>query len=188
MFVGGLSHAGAGERPVPVHENPRWGFKVRAPARWKRRLVQLEEPWIADKFFPDQPLRARGAGGQRREHVPSLWVIGFPHVRAASKGKQDEALTRIAQKTPYKDYLDFVKREEWASTGSGGWFVSREETIEHADHTVDVFEIKVEKLVRAPLRIITWVYHCKNVDFAVQILVAQRLVFFPFQEFRESQR
>lgn len=166
----------AAEQHGSYFENPRWGYKVRAPRNWKRRLVPLDEPWIADKFFPDYSMRARGISGFV-EYKPNLWVIGFPHAREARRGvheeKVDEHTTLFRFENPYKGYKDFVKRETWASTGGGGWYFSREEEAENAGFEVTIYEIKVEKLVNAPLRVVTWVYHCDDVDFAVQIRILE---------------
>lgn len=173
----GVPDAPAAEQHGSYHKNERWGYKVRAPRNWKRRTIRLDEPWIADKFFPDYGLRARNDLGDFVQLKPNLWVIGFPHERTKRRGvhkeEVDEHTTIITIENPYKDYKDFVKRESWASTGSGGWFFSREEEIEHAGYDVSVYEIKVEKLVQAPLRIVTWVYHCEDVDFAVQIRILE---------------
>ena len=151
--------AHAAEQLGPYHENPRWGYKVRAPRDWDRRAVALDEEWIADKFFPAGVLRARGTLRDQIEHRPDLWVIGFPHAktggREVTREKIGENAWRIRIRNPYRSYQDFVKREEWAAAGQGGWYVAREETIEHAGFEVEIVEIKVEKLVEAPLRVVS---------------------------------
>ena len=170
--LAGGTPAHAGEQHGPYFENKRWGYKVRAPRNWKRRAIKLDEPWIADKFFPDYDLRARNEAGEFVQHQPDLWIIGFPHAREEERvqvEKPDEHTTIITIRNPYKDYPDFVKRESWASTGRGGWYFSKDEEIEHAGSKVHVYEIKVEKLVIAPLRIVTWLYQTEDCDFAVQI-------------------
>lgn len=181
VVVGFLLHgvpvANAAEQHGSYQENPRWGYKVRAPRNWTRRAVPLDEGWIADKFFPNHTMRTRGITRDFVEYKPNLWVVGFPHARVARRGVHEEKVgehtTLITFENPYKDYKDFVKRESWASTGRGGWFFSREEEIEHAGYKVTIHEVKVEKLVNAPLRIVTWVYHCEDVDFAVQIRILE---------------
>ncbi len=167
--------AAAAEQIGPHYENPRWGYKVRAPKDWDRRAVSLEEKWIADKFFPAYVLRTRGTLADQVGHRPDLWVIGFPHAATQAPRVKREKIGehgwRIEIRNPYKDYRDFVKREEWAAAGAGGWFIARDEKIEHAGFDVEVVEIKVEKLVEAPLRVIAWIYHTEDVDFAVQIRI-----------------
>ena len=169
--------ADAAEQHGSYEENPRWGYKVRPPRDWIRRAVPLDEPWIADKFIPNHTMRARGPTGNFVQVKPDLWIIAFPHARQARRGieeeKVDEHTTLIRYRNPYKDYKDFVKRETWASTGGGGWFFSREEDVENAGYQVTIYEVKVEKLVEAPLRLVTWVYHCADVDFAVQLRILE---------------
>jgi len=178
LLAAGLPVAQAVEKAGPYHENKRWGYRVRAPTNWKRRAVRIDETWIADKFFPSYSLRARdGIAGGVVESKPQMWVIGFPRERVEDQGverkKIDEHTTLITVKNPYRDYKDFVKRESWAATGSGGWFFSREEDIQRDGIEVTVYEIQVEKLVRAPLRIVAWVYHLEDVDFAVQFRILE---------------
>jgi len=167
----------AAEQHGKYTENARWGYKIRAPKNWERRVVPLDEPWIADKFFPDYSMRDRSPTGEFVSFQPNLWVIGFPHARIERGGvheeKVDEHTTIFRFESPYKDYKDFVQRESWASTGQGGWYFSKEEETEQGGYKVTVYEIKVEKLVSAPMRVVTWVYHCADVDFAVQVRVLE---------------
>ena len=172
----GLTTAEAREQHGKTMENHRWGYKVRAPKDWASRAIRLDERWIAGKYFPAYTLRTRNDQGEFVQHKPDLWVIGFPHAREAERRKverPDEHTTIITIKNPYKDYKDFVEREAWASTGQGGWYYSKEEAIERDGVKIDVYEIKVEKLVVAPLRIVTWVYHFEDVDFAVQLRILE---------------
>jgi hypothetical protein len=178
LFASAAVSAAGAEQHGSYVENPRWGYKVRPPRNWERRAIQLDEAWIADKFFPDRTMRARdGTGEGFVEYKPNVWVIGFPRDRTESGGvhreKVDENTTVITISNPYKHYKDFVERESWASTGSGGWYYAREDEIEHEGYPVSIYEILVEKLVRAPIRIVTWVYHCQDVDFAVQVRILE---------------
>ena len=176
LLVLGGSVIARPEQRGSYNENKRWGFKVRSPKGWKSRMIKLDERWIAAKYFPDYSLRGRNEMKEFIQHKPNMWVIGFPHEREGERRtveKPDENTTIITIRNPYKDYKDFVKRESWASTGQGGWYFEREEEIEHEGYKVDAYEIKVEKLVTAPLRIVTWVYHCKDVDFAVQLRILE---------------
>ena len=99
--------ADAAEQHGSYVENPRWGYKVRAPRKWERRAVPLDEPWIADKFFPNYSMRARGIAGEFVQYKPDLWVIAFPHARVNRRGpreeKVDEHTTIIHFDNPYKD-------------------------------------------------------------------------------------
>lgn len=172
----GLGVSEAREQHGSTVENHRWGYKLRAPKNWKSRAIRLDERWIAGKYFPDYTLRTRNEMGDFVQHKPDLWVIGFPHEREDERmkvEKPDENTTIITIRNPYKDYKDFVEREAWASTGAGGWYYSKEEEIERDGVKVSVYEIKVEKLVVAPLRLVTWVYHFDDVDFAVQVRILE---------------
>jgi hypothetical protein len=103
---------------------------------------------------------------------PEMWVIAFPHARQEQRGavidksKEDEGLITWKVNNPYKDYKDFVKREQWFV--GGGYHFSKEETGESEGMKISMYEIKVEKMADAPMRIVTWVYHADDVDFAVQ--------------------
>ena len=166
----------ANEQHGTYTKNKRWGFEIRAPKKWASRVVPLDERWIAGKWFPDYSLKTRNELKEIVSIKPDLWVIGFPHEREKNRRtetKLDEHTTLITIRNPYKDYKDFVKRESWASTGGGGWYYAKEESIEHDGYKVDVYEIKVEKLVRAPMRVVTWVYHCDDVDFAIQLRILE---------------
>lgn len=176
VMLGSTGLAAANEQRGSYVENKRWGFKIRAPKKWKSRMIPLDERWIAGKYFPDYRLRIKNAQNEIREMRPELWVIAFPHEREKNRKtveRPDENTVIITIRNPYKDYKDFVKRESWASTGAGGWHFAKEETTTQGDHEVDIYEIKVEKLVDVPLRVVTWVYHCDDVDFAVQLRIPE---------------
>ena len=175
LLGGALSPAQARERRGPVHENKRWGYKLRAPKNWKRAAIHVDEQWIADKFFPPYELVARGEGQEPVRHKPDLWVIGFPKERKKERVEKEVApnVHMITVKNPYSGYKEFVKRESWATSGQGGWYYAREDSLERDGAKIDVFEIKVEKLVLAPTRVITWVYHLDDVSFAVQVRILE---------------
>lgn len=176
LFIGG-SVTDAGEQRGSYVENKRWGFKIRPPRKWDSRMIPLDEQWIAGKYFPNYSLRVKNEKNEFNEMRPELWVIGFPHQRkrdARTVEEGEDGSTIITIRNPYKSYKDFVKRESWASTGGGGWFYEREDSTTNAGLEVDIYEIKIEKLVEIPFRIVTWVYHCEDVDFAVQLRIPEQ--------------
>jgi hypothetical protein len=164
-----LAVEGAGKH----YKNDRWGFKVRVPSGWITAALSADEEWIACKHFAKREVQAKKALWWATSR-PEMWVIGFPHARQEERGArktEDEKKRKevIYFKSPYKNYKDFLKRERWYV--GGGYFFTEEEEGEHADMKVTKYEIKVDKLVDAPFRILTWVYHFDDIDFAVQFKV-----------------
>ncbi|MEM8882620.1 MAG: hypothetical protein AAGD14_00955 [Planctomycetota bacterium] len=156
-----------------THKDERWGFKIRVPKGWKSAAMSASEEWIAAKFIGKRELQAKRGDWYVSEH-PQIWVIGFPHARQKERGAKvedkDGKLT-VSFKNPYKDYKDFVKRESWFV--GGGYHFSVEEETEIGGHKVTMYEIKVEKLTSSPFRIVTWVHHFDDVDFAVQCKILE---------------
>jgi len=163
----------AGEPAGKYYSNKRWGFKVRIPSHWITAALSADEEWIACKHFAKKELQAKKTIWWETSR-PEMWVIGFPHARQQERGArkfEDEQKRKsvITFKNPYKDYKDFLKRERWYA--GGGYFFTEEEKGEHAGMKVTKYEIRVDKMVAAPFRIKTWVYHFPDVDYAVQFKV-----------------
>ena len=161
--------ADAADKPGKTYKNDVWGFKVRYPNKWITVNMSSKEQWIAAKFLGRRELY--GAKGEGWGETPEMWVIAFPHARKRQRGakreKVTESLTLITIENPYKNYKDFVKREKRLTT-EGGYYYSREDESEIGGLPVSIYEIKVEKMVDVPRRIVTYVYHCDDVDFAIQ--------------------
>jgi len=158
-----------------THKDERWGFKLKIPAGWKQAAMSASEEWIAAKFLGKRDLVSRPdkEGWTVSEHA-QIWVIGFPHARLKDRGAKVEKKgdTRfVSFKNPYKDYKDFVKRERWFVGGGYHFSVEEETTIK--DVKVTQYEIKVEKATGSPFRIVTWIYHFEDIDFAVQCKILE---------------
>lgn len=163
------------------HEDERWGYKVRIPDGWITAALSADEEWIASKHLAEREQQAK-TGLWFAETRPEMWVIGFPHDRQQERGtrlgkddgnaetaKSDE--TKAFFNNPYKDYKDFLHRERWYA--EGGYYFSEEKEGEVAGMKVTMYEIKVDKMVDAPIRMFTWVYHFEDIDFAVQFKVLE---------------
>ncbi len=174
----------AGPSAGKFHEDERWGYKVRIPDGWITAALSADEEWIASKHLAERETEAK-KGLWWASSRPEMWVIGFPHVRQEERGtrfgkdEKDEKSAREDEiqaffNNPYKDYKDFLRRERWFA--EGGYFFSEEKEDEVAGMKVTMYEIKVDKLVDAPIRIFTWVYHFDDIDFAVQFKVLEDYV------------
>jgi len=156
------------------YKNERWGYKVRVPSDFKEAALSASEEWISSKHIETRLLYAKKSEFLEADY-PQMWVIGFPQSRQQERGakvteKEDGSVT-VEFKNPYKDYKDFVKRESWFV--GGGYYFSKEEEDEIHGTKVTKYEIKVEKMVSAPYRIVAWVYHYDDIDFAVQCKVLE---------------
>jgi hypothetical protein len=174
----------AGPSAGKYHEDERWGYKVRVPDGWITAALSADEEWIASKHLAERETEAK-KGLWWASSRPEMWVIGFPHARQDERGtrfgkdEKDEKSAKEDQtqaffNNPYKDYKDFLKRERWFA--EGGYFFSEEKEDEVAGMKVTMYEIKVDKMVDAPIRIFTWVYHFDDIDFAVQFKVLEDYV------------
>jgi hypothetical protein len=157
-------------------ENPEFGYRIKPPKEWTQVPLQLEEKWQTAKWLSDKPnYYTEPNGGWTREHKPELTVIAFvaemvKRKSTVEKKTDDEGKNRliIDIRNPYKDYLDYLKR----TNVDGGFYVSDEKKLEIDGHQVTQYEIKIEKLTyEGPKRIVTWVHHTEDVDFAVQMVV-----------------
>jgi hypothetical protein len=155
------------------HKDERWGYKVRVPDDFKTAALSANEEWIASKHIATRLLYAKDSEFYEADY-PQMWVIGFPHQRQEERGAKietDGEKTTIEFKNPYKDYKDFIKRESWFV--GGGYYFSEEKEDTIGDVKVTKYEIKVEKMVSSPYRIVAYVYHFPDVDFAVQCKVLE---------------
>jgi hypothetical protein len=175
ILIGACLCAGAGlaQSASKYYKNDRWGYKLRVPGGWKQAALSASEEWIASKHIATRLLYAKKSDFLEADY-PQMWVIGFPHKRQEERGAKvdtKDGNIKITFKNPYKDYKDFVKRERWFV--GGGYYFSKEEEGTHAGMNVTKYEIKVEKMVSSPYRIVAWVYHFDDIDFAVQCKVLE---------------
>jgi hypothetical protein len=160
-----------------VHEDAQFGFKFRPPKEWTRIPLKLEERWQVAKYLSDRPyFYTDKTEGWTYEHKPQLLVIAFvselvrQEARAKREKKEGQDRISILIENPFKDYLDYLKR----TYSGGGYYVSDQQETKIDDLDVTQYEIKVEKLTRdGPKRIVCWVYHTKEVDFAVHVEVLE---------------
>lgn len=162
--------------PAPAraeHKDARLGFTMQTPRGWTALPLKVDEAWIVANYQSDRTnVWTEKGGGWTSEHRPSMQVIAFVSEDVKAKAKVTKGKDKKGNETvlieldsPYKDYKDYLQRRY---TG-GGWFVDKEETITVGDVSVTTYEIKVEKLSQnGPKRILTWIYHVKDVDVAVQ--------------------
>ena len=158
------------------HEDTDFGFKLKPPRDWTSVPLQIDERWQVLKYLADRPNFYTEKGGWTYEHKPEMLVIAFVDEVVRKKAEVDHKKdaegerTVIVLKNPYKDYLDYLKRTH----SSGGYYVSDERTEKLNEIEVTCYQIKVEKLTyTGPKRILAWVFHTPEVDFAVHFEVLE---------------
>ena len=147
--------APAREPPGGFFKNEAFGYKVRVPKEWRLAALPPDEVLIASKHLGKRELEAAKSARWARE-APEMWVIALSH-----KGG------------PAADYADFVQRQNLVAWGQGYEF-SREKETTVGGVKVTQYEISVAKAERkdeAPRRVVTWVYHFDDFDFAVQFKI-----------------
>lgn len=155
------------------HEDKRLGFKIYTPKEWNNIPIKANESWVVAKylspknyFYTDKEL------GWTYEHKPELAVIAF----LSEKYQEDEVIeiedeegdkTKITFKVtnPYKDYSSYLK----GTYSGGGFYIAEEEDVTIGEYLVTKYLVKVEKGSNGPKRLVTWVYHTADIDFAVQM-------------------
>jgi hypothetical protein len=152
----------AGEPPGAFFKNSTWGYRVKTPKGWRQAALATDEMWVASKHLGKRELEAVKTEFWSREE-PEMWVIGFPHTRKAD-----------AVKIQYRDYEDFVRRQEdFLDWSEGGYDLSGKKDIKIDGVTVTTYDIKAKEGARdrAPRRVVAWVYHFDDADFAVQFKI-----------------
>ncbi len=148
--------APAREAPGGFFKNEAYGYKVRVPKEWRLAALPPDETLIASKHLGKRELEAAKSRRWARE-APEMWVIALSH-----KGG------------PAASYRDFVQRQSDIVAWGQGYDFSREKETTVAGVKVTQYEISVAKAERgdtAPRRIVTWVYHFDDFDFAVQFKI-----------------
>jgi hypothetical protein len=155
------------------HEDKRLGYKIYTPKKWTSIPISSDESWVVAKFlsprfnyYTDKNL------GYTFEHKPQMEVIAF----LSDKYKEDEIVTETDEDgnvekiifkltNPYKNYSEYLK----GTYSGGGFYIAEEKEETVGDYLVTKYVIKVEKQSYGPKRIVTWVYHTADIDFAVQV-------------------
>ena len=173
LALGGAA-VDAGDAAGAYFTNERWGYKVRVPKGWTQAAMSADEKWIASKHLGKRPLEAKNSQYWTRE-TPEMWVIGFPHIRRGerrAKRVEGATSTELIVNNPYTDYKDFIKRNRGFLTWErGGYYFSKEEETEINGVKVTQYEIAMEKMVNTKRRVIAWVYHYDDIDFAIQFKI-----------------
>jgi len=159
-----------------TYKNRRFGYQFRAPKGWRNIALQTNEVWLTSKFLSKKSYFFTTDTGWTYEHQPEMMCIAFVHENMKRKKTVEEeeedgvkTITTILS-NPYKNYEDFLDR----TYAGGGWYFSKEEEGTHKGIPVTKYEVKVEKGARTgPKRIITWIFHAPDIDFALQTEVLE---------------
>ncbi|MHC4972392.1 MAG: hypothetical protein ACYTG3_08665 [Planctomycetota bacterium] len=148
--------APAREAPGGFFKHEAFGYKVRVPKEWRLAALPPDETLIASKHLGKRELEAAKSSRWARE-APEMWVIALSH-----KGG------------PAADYRDFVQRQTDIVAWGQGYDFSREKETTVGGVKVTQYEISFANAKRsdeAPRRVVTWVYHFDDFDFAVQFKI-----------------
>ncbi|MEE8468528.1 MAG: hypothetical protein V3T22_08740 [Planctomycetota bacterium] len=179
--VPGVSRAAVAASPAApqgsaLFKNPRFGYQFRSPKGWRNIALKTGEVWLTSKFLSEKSYFYTGDTGWTYEHQPEMLCIAFVHEnmkrkKTVEEQEEDGVKTRVTTySNPYKNYEDFLDR----TYSGGGWYISKEEEGKHKGIPVTKYEIKVEKSARTgPKRIITWIFHAPDIDFALQTEVLE---------------
>jgi hypothetical protein len=160
-------------RAQAVHEDARFGFKIRAPKDFGEVPLKPDEEWIVARwmsskaYFQNDPTT-----GYTHDLKPEMHVICFldakvndtrPEIDKKTDKETETLIIRL--KNPYKDYRDYLKR----TYSEGGYYIDKEEKAEVEGVKVEQLEIKVERgTYGGPRKIVTWIFDAPDADFAVQ--------------------
>ena len=149
----------AGEPPGGYYENATWGYKIRVPRDWPDTAVSSETKWVASKHLGKRELEWQ-VGTDWAIERPEMWVVGFPHDR---KGETAN---------PYDSYKGYITgNEKFFKFTEDYEFVQEKETTV-GGVKVTIYEIK-RKTKGMARRVLAWVYHFDDIDFAVQFKVLE---------------
>ncbi len=182
------------------HVDRRFGFSFAPPKKWSNIAMKTDEAWLTAKYVSDKSYFYTDPDTKwTTEHTPELLMIAF--IKENMKKREEEVTEEESEKgkvtvieinNPYKSYEDFLDR----TYSGGGFYVDKTEEKKVGDLEVTVYTVKVEKLSRnGPKRIITWIYHTEDIDFAMQIEVLEgeykklkRIMDRSFKSFKEVER
>ncbi len=159
--------------PKGYHQDTRYGFKFKQPAKFKNIAVRVREEWLAAKYVGTQQFTYTDSKtGATANHYPEFMVIAMPHA-AMEDGTQvtkdengDENVVKISN--PYRDYDDLLKR---TFQGQGGFFLAEDPVETEIDGvSVEKRTYRSDKLSSAPLTIEAWIYKTEDVDYVVHVI------------------
>lgn len=159
--------------PKGYHQDTRYGFKFKQPAKFKNIAVRVREEWLAAKYVSAQQFTyTDNETGFTANHYPEFMVIAMPH-SAMNEGSEvvedengDETVIKISN--PYRDYDDLLKR---TFEGQGGFFLAEDPVETEIDGVpVEKRTYRSDKLSRAPLTINAWIYKTEDVDYVVHVI------------------
>lgn len=160
------------------HTDRRFGYRFLPPKSWSNIAMKTDEAWLTAKYVSDKSYFYTDPDTKwTTEHTPELLLIAFikENMKEGKKEITETDEDGVTTKTieinnPYKDYEDFLDR----TYSGGGFYVDSTEEEKVGDVEVTVYTVKVEKLSRnGPKRIVTWIYHTDDIDYAMQIEVLE---------------
>jgi hypothetical protein len=146
----------AREAPGGFFKNEAFGYKVRVPKEWRLAALPPDEALIASKHLGKRELEAAKSRHWARE-APEMWVIALSH-----------------RGGPAADYRDFIQQQADIIAWGQGYAFTVEKDTTVGGVKVTQYEIGIAKEHRgdeAPRRVVTWVYHFDDFDFAVQFKI-----------------
>jgi len=144
---------------------------MRQPKEFTSIPIKATEEWIVAKFLSDKPFFFTDPDLKiTYELKPEMQVIAFLSEKfkedklKREKEESESGKIRIRFTNPYKDYPDYLK----GTYRGGGFFIDEEVETEIDGMKVTQYLVKVEKGANGPRRVIAWVYHTEDIDFAIQ--------------------
>jgi hypothetical protein len=163
--IAGLLLLGTSPALADTHKDPETGYSVNVPKGWRQMPIAGEEKYIVGKYIADRPYLSKKEG---ESHTAEMKVILFPagEKKGAKVTETEEGIT-IRFRNPYKDYKAFLKDNSY-----GGYYVSKEEEGIVNGMGTTKLEVKFEKLT-TPRRLVAWIYHGDDADYAVSFEVLE---------------
>jgi hypothetical protein len=152
-------------------QDAKLGFKLKAPNDFNKVPLQNDEEWIVARWISARSYYAQLKDGFTTDEKIELSVIAFPVSKTKTGGDNTNGgavdLSKSSVfilKNPYKDYQAYLK----GTFHEGGYYVAKDDKAEVEGIQVQTLDIKVEKLVTAPKKVLTWIFKCDDAEFAVQ--------------------
>jgi hypothetical protein len=151
-------------------QDTKLGFKLKAPSGFNKVPLQNDEEWIVAKWISTRSYYAQSKDGFSTDQKIELTVIAFPTAKVKTKPEAEKVdpadLSKMTflLKNPFKDYQNYLKE----TFHEGGYYVAKDDKAEVEGIPVETLDIKVEKLVVVPKKILTWIFRCEDAEFAVQ--------------------
>ena len=152
-------------------QDTRLGLKLKAPTDFNKVPLKNDEEWIVARWISTRTYYAQAKDGFSTDQKTELSVIAFPTSKVTTKGEDQKPApvdltkpTVFFLKNPYKDYQTYLKE----TYHEGGYYVVKDDKAEVEGIQVETLDIRVEKLVVVPKKILTWIFKCEDAEFAVQ--------------------